>query len=174
MPRKVVKYRMNAPDLPGAIATSRVQNTNMQQTRSCTKVGTTIEIDVQRGTVQNDQNIRQKSSKILPKYHRKSIKKCSKIGLGDVPGSPWRRPAANTTPGWRDTPFLDGGNPFFGSLLGPSWGRLGASWNRLGPLGGLWSLSWARLGACLGLSWPVLACLGLSWPVLTCLGLIFD
>ena len=69
---------------------------------------------------------------------------------------------------------MNGGDLFFGGRLGPSWGRLGASWGRLGHLGGLWSLSWARLGACLGLSWPVLACLGLSWPVLTCLGLIFD
>jgi len=43
VPRKVIKYRMNAPDLPGAIATSRVNNTNMQQTRSCTAVGTKIE-----------------------------------------------------------------------------------------------------------------------------------
>ena len=35
-------------------------------------------------------------------------------------------------------------------FLEASWGRLGArlgaSWGRLGHLGGLWSLSWARLG----------------------------
>ena len=43
VPRKVVIYRMNAPDLPGAILTSRVKNTNMQQTGSCTTVGTKIE-----------------------------------------------------------------------------------------------------------------------------------
>ena len=35
----------------------------------------------------------------------------------------------------------------FGSLLGPSWGLLGASW---GPLGGLSGASWAPLGGLWG------------------------
>ena len=50
----------------------------------------------------------------------------------------------------RPIPEKGGGDPFFGSLLGPSWGplggRLGASWGRLGHLGGLLTLSWPRLG----------------------------
>ena len=46
----------------------------------------------------------------------------------------------------RPIPEKGGGDPFFGSLLGPSWGPWGPSWGRLGHLGGLWSLSWARLG----------------------------
>ena len=111
---------------------------------------------------------------------QKSIKNALKSCLGRVPGNPWRGPGRPLeAPGGQyhtrveGLPFLDGGDLFFGGLLGPSWGRLGASWGRLGPLGGLWSLSWARLGTCLGLSWPGWACLVLSWPVLTCLGLIF-
>ena len=49
-----------------------------------------------------------------------------------------------------------------GSLLGHSWGLLGASWR---PLGGLLGASLGLLGAFGGFLGASLAVLGLSWPV---------
>ena len=44
---------------------------------------------------------------------------------------------------WRPIPKNEGGNPFFGTILGPSWRPLGPSWRPLGPV---LAASWARLG----------------------------
>ena len=37
-------------------------------------------------------------------------------------------------------------NPFFGTLLGPSWRPLGRSWRPLGAVLAILAASWARLG----------------------------
>ena len=90
-----------------------------------------------------------KSTKNRPRRDRqstnKSIKNCSKINLGGVPGGLRRHLAANTANcGWESV-F---GVPL-GAILAASWAVLAASWGRLGGLGGLGGLlgpSWARLG----------------------------
>ena len=47
---------------------------------------------------------------------------------------------------WRPRPKTEEGNPFFGSLLGPSWRPLGPSWRPLGAVLAILAASWARLG----------------------------
>jgi hypothetical protein len=123
-------------------------------------------------------NLTSKSSKSSSKSHPKNDQKRIKIVSWRGPGGPLERSRVALGGARRPIPHQGRGNPFFGGLLGTVLGalgdRLGSSWACLRHLGGLWSLSGARLGACLGLSWAVLACLDLSWPVLTCLHLIFD
>ena len=47
---------------------------------------------------------------------------------------------------WRPIPKSEGGHPFFGTLLGPSWRPLGPSWRPLGAVLAVLAASWARLG----------------------------
>ena len=47
---------------------------------------------------------------------------------------------------WRPIPKIVDGNPFFGTLLGPSWRPLGPSWRPLGAVLAVLAASWARLG----------------------------
>ena len=47
---------------------------------------------------------------------------------------------------WRPRPKNDAGDPFFGTLLGPSWRPLGPSWRPLGAVLAVLAASWARLG----------------------------
>ena len=47
---------------------------------------------------------------------------------------------------WRSIPKSEGGVPFYGTLLGPSWRPLGPSWRRLGLVLAVLAASWARLG----------------------------
>ena len=57
----------------------------------------------------------------------------SKIDLGRVSGGSWRVLGSS----WRPKPKKEKSYPFWGVILGPSWGRLGAV---LGP-------SWAALAS---------------------------
>ena len=56
----------------------------------------------------------------------------SKIDLGGVSGGSWRVLGGS----WRPKPKKEKSYPFWGAILGPSWGRLGA----------VLGLSWAALG----------------------------
>ena len=47
---------------------------------------------------------------------------------------------------WWPIPKHEVGDPFFGTLLGPSWRPLGPSWRPLGPVLAVMAASWARLG----------------------------
>ena len=47
---------------------------------------------------------------------------------------------------WRTIPQNVDGDPFFGTLLGPSWRPLGPSWRPLGAVLAVLAASWARLG----------------------------
>ena len=47
---------------------------------------------------------------------------------------------------WRPIPKIVDGNPFFGTLLGPSWRPLKPSWRPFGAVLAVLAASWARLG----------------------------
>ena len=69
------------------------------------------------------------------KLVRKSIENQPKIDQKSVLEGSWGAFGSS----WRPRPKMVGGNPFFGPVLGPSWGRLGA-------VLALGSPSWAVLG----------------------------
>ena len=136
----------------------------MQQTRSCTKVGTTIEIDVKEELSKTikifAKNLRKYYQNIIEnqsKNAQKLVLETSREALGGA-----RRPI----------PHQGGGTGFFWTggicFLEASWGRLGAVLEPLGAVLAIWAASGACHGPVLG---PVLGCPGLSWPVLGCLGL---
>ena len=76
------------------------------------------------------------------KWKGKSMKNQSKIGQKSIlEGS---RGVFGGT--WRPIPKNEVGDPFFGTLLGPSWRPLGPSWRPLGAVLAVLAASWARLG----------------------------
>ena len=92
-----------------------------------------------------ERNIDKKSIKNLSKISQKSILEGSRGVFGGT---------------WRPIRKNEEGDPFFGTLLGPSWRPLGPSWR---PLGAILAASWAVLAASWGRPGGLGGLLGLSW-----------
>ena len=90
----------------------------------------------------SESKIKQKSTKNRPKRNRKSTKKSKK----DDQKSLLEGSRGDFESSWRPIPKHEGGDPFFGAILGPSWRPLGPSWRPLGPVLAVMAASWARLG----------------------------
>ena len=90
----------------------------------------------------SESKIKQKSTKNRPKRYRKSTKNQSTINQKSIlEGS---RGVFESS--WRPIPKNEGGDPFVGAILGPSWQPLGPSWRPLGPVLAVLAASWARFG----------------------------
>ena len=92
----------------------------------------------QRGNLKSKKNqpkIDQEETETPPKNQSKISQKSILEGSRGVLGG-----------SWRPIPKNERGNPFFGTLLGPSWRPLGPSWRPLGLVLAVLAASWARLG----------------------------
>ena len=89
----------------------------------------------------SESKVKQKSTINRRRRDRKSIKKSIKNCQKSIlEGS---RGVFGGT--WQPIPKIVDGNPFFGTLLRPSWRPLGPSWRILGDVLAVLAASWARL-----------------------------